>query len=152
MHLKTFKCYPIFLNLIRFKIQLISFLFLFIFGSVSGQQKKTDSKEEFTNEFLANKRVHYVLKESLKKDKIIISDKDSLITNKPLNYSNERIKLIIDNKLQEADLHVQYYIINQDLAYVVLFKNTNEAISFIFVKSKNPEKWNFFDSTIRATL
>lgn len=149
MCLKTFKCYPIFLNLTRFKMQLISFLFLFIFSSVSGQQQKKDSKEIFTNEFLSNRRVHYVLKERIKKNKITISDKDSLITNKQLNYSDESIKLVVANKLPEADLHVRYYIINPDLAYVVFFRNINEGISFIFVKKRG--KWNFFDYTVRET-
>lgn len=123
--------------------------FLFIFSSVSSQQQvQTDSKETFTNEFFSNKRVHHILKDFLKKNKITILDKDSIITNKPLDYSNERIKLAINNKLSDADLFVQYYIINPDLAYVSLWGNIN-AVSFTFAKKGG--KWIFFDYSIRET-
>ncbi len=134
MYLKTFKYYQIFSNLNKLKIQILYLFFLFMFISVSSQQQvQTDSKEIFTNEFFLNKRVHYILKDYLKKDKITIFDKDSLITDKPLNYSNERIKLAIDNKLSDADLFVQYYILNPDLAYVSLWGDIS-AISFTFAK------------------
>lgn len=149
MYLKTFKCYQIFSNLNKFKIQILCLFFLFIFISVSSQQQvQTDSKEIFTNEFFLNKRVHYILKDYLKKDKITILDKDSLITDKPLNYSNERMKLAIDNKMSDADLFVQYYILNPDLAYVSLWGDIS-AISFTFAKKGG--KWIFFDYSIRET-
>ncbi|WP_312177613.1 hypothetical protein, partial [Chryseobacterium sp.] len=134
MYLKTFKCYQIFSNLSKFKIQILCLFCLFIIISVSGQQHiQTDSKEIFTNEFFSNKRVQYILKDYLKKDKIIILDNDSLITNKPLKYSNEKITLAIDKKLSNADLFVQYYILNPDLAYVSLWGDI-DAISFTFAK------------------
>lgn len=147
MYQKIFNCYQIFLNLNRFKV--MSFLFCFISGALMCQQ--ISDKEIFTNEFLSNKRVHYVLKERIKKKEILISDKNNLITNKPLSYSNEGITVLVSNTLKEADLSVQYYIINPDLAYVVLFREGNEGISFIFVKTKNPSKWNFFEYSIRET-
>jgi hypothetical protein len=109
---------------------------------------QADSKEIFRNEFFSNKRVQYILKDYLKKDKIIILDKDSLITNKPLKYSNERMKLAIDNKMSDADLFVQYYILNPDLAYVSLWGNI-DAISCTFAKKGG--KWIFFDYSIRKT-
>lgn len=100
-------------NLSKLKIQILCFFCLFIIISVSGQQHtQIDSKEIFTNEFFSNNRVQYILKDYLKKNKIIILNKDSLITNKPLKYSNERITLAIDKKLSNADLFVQYYILN----------------------------------------
>ncbi|GEM_PF-3541338 len=149
MYLKTFKCYQIFSNLSKFKIQILCLFCLFIIISVSGQQHiQTDSKEIFTNEFFSNKRVQYILKDYLKKDKIIILDNDSLITNKPLKYSNEKITLAIDKKLSNADLFVQYYILNPDLAYVSLWGDI-DAISFTFAKKRG--KWIFFDYSIRKT-
>jgi hypothetical protein len=149
MYLRIFKCYQIFSNLNKLKIQTLCLFFLFIFSSVSSQQQvQTDSKETFTNEFFSNKRVHHILKDFLKKNKITILDKDSIITNKPLDYSNERIKLAINNKLSDADLFVQYYIINPDLAYVSLWGNI-KAVSFTFAKKGG--KWIFFDYSIRET-
>ncbi|HAO05556.1 hypothetical protein [Chryseobacterium mucoviscidosis] len=149
MYLRTFKCYQISSNLNKLKIQVLCLFFLFIFSFVFSQQQiQANSKETFTHEFFSNKRVHYILKEHLKKNKITILDKDSLITNKPLDYSNERIKLAIDNKHSNADLFVQYYIINQDLAYVSLWGNIN-AVSFTFAKKGG--KWIFFDYSIRET-
>jgi len=149
MYLKTFKCHQIFSNLYRLKIQILCLSCLFINISVSGQQHiQTDSKEIFTNEFFSNKRVQYILKGYLKKDKIIILDNDSLITNKPLKYSNERITLAINKKLSNADLFVQYYILNPDLAYVSLWGGI-DAISFTFAKKRG--KWIFFDYSIRTT-
>lgn len=136
-----------FLTLNRFKI--INLLFFCRFGLLMSQQ--INEKEKFTNEFIANKRVHHILKERIQKKEIFISDKNHLITSKPLSYSNDEVAITIDNMLQEADLSVQYYIINPDLAYVVLFRDTNEGISFIFVKAKNPDKWNFFEFSVRET-
>lgn len=150
MYLKTFRCCQIFLNQDKIKMKFISILFLLAFTFITGQQRQSaEAKELFTNDFLSNIRVHHVLKERLKKDKIIISDKDSLITNKPLQYSDDNIIIAINNKMDKADLYVKYYIINPDLAYAVFFKNTNEGISFIFLKRN--EKWNFFDYNIRET-
>lgn len=148
-HQKTFKCYQIFSNLNELKIQILCLFYLFIIISVSGQQQiQKDSKEIFTNELFLNKRVQYILIDYLKKNKIILSDKDSLITNKPLKYSNERITLVIDKKLSNADLYVQYYILNPDLAYISLWGNI-DAISFTFAKKRG--KWIFFDYSIRKT-
>lgn len=149
MYLKTFKCYQIFSNLNKLKIQILCLFCLFINISVSSQQQiQTDSKEIFTNELFSNKRVQYILKDYLKKNKIIILDKDSLITNKPLKYSNERMTFFIDKKLSNADLFVQYYILNPDLAYVSLWGDI-DAISFTFGKKRG--KWIFFDYSIRKT-
>lgn len=142
------KCYQTFLNRSRFKI--ITFFFLFVCSSnFICQQRQTD-RELFNNELFSNKRVQYILKTHIKKKEILISDKDSLMTNKSLNYSNAEITIILKNKVKEADLHVTYYIVNPDLAYVSFWENTNEAISFLF--GKKGGKWIFFDYSIRETL
>lgn len=150
MYLKTFRCCQIFLNQDKIKMKFISILFLLAFTFITGQKRQSaEAKELFTNEFLSNKRVHHVLKERVKKDEIIISDKDRLITNKPLQYSDDNIIITIDNKIDKADFYVKYYIINPDLAYAVFFRDTNEGISFIFLKRN--ERWNFFEYHIRGT-
>lgn len=131
------------------KLGIITFFFLFACSSHCMCQQKHIDRELFNKELFSNKRVQYIFKKYIKKKEILIMDKDSLLTNKRLDYSNDEIKIVVNNKLKEADLYVTYYIVNPDLAYVSFWENSNEAISFIFGKIK--EKWIFFDYTIRET-
>jgi hypothetical protein len=66
-----------------------------------------------------------------------------------VSFAKEDLNSIaIDNKMFDADLFVQYYILNPDLAYVSLW-GAIDAISFTFAKKRG--KWMFFDYSIRKT-
>jgi hypothetical protein len=132
---------------------IILIVFVLITNSCAINKNTSKKTENTFNEFFfMDKRFYSVMKNQFQnKNEILISDSKNVISSHSLNFSNRdlKIKVNTDNNIQDNDLFVKYYKVNKELAYIVFWRNDNNAICFIVTKDNN--KWNIADVIFRET-
>lgn len=114
----------------------------------------SDSNVEFADEFFMNANVYYALKKYTENSTILIVDTDKKISDKVLTYNYKDLKIkIIHKKSDESDFFLRQFIVNKDLAFVVLlYRRSSTALCFYPVKSiYAPYPWVIEEITVRSS-
>ncbi|MDW9380159.1 hypothetical protein [Chryseobacterium sp. JV558] len=137
----------------------IAFLLIIINLSIaSGQSAKarTNSGDiSFRDQFFNNPSVIYNLKKITSGNQINILDSKKLVSDKPLSFKNNvedpTINIAID-KNDFINYNIQECIVNEDLAFVVLWEyGKNRALWFFLNKGKKTKKWYLIEVLEKTT-
>jgi len=134
----------------------INYLLIILITCISNScksQNTISSNKEFVHQFFMNRNVFYALKKYADNDSISILDVDKKITTEFLTFNNNGLKIsIIPKKEENYDFVLKKVIINENLAFVVLwYKDSTTALCFYPFKSEyTPNSWNVEEITTRS--
>jgi len=128
------------------------YLLLLISTYSFSQTKQNSNKDNFTKQFFLNNKVGLVLKKYSNDNKIIILDTQKLLTENKLIFDNKDLKItILPEKKENYDFLLKKVIINENLAFVVIWNKDNiTALSFYpFLSEFTHDKWIVEEITTR---
>jgi len=131
------------------KIKILVFSFLL----VSCKSFKIDNNTSFVEQFFNDPTVVYNFKKNSVGNEINISDSKNLITKKTLAFNRDDVTInILTGKNDFINYTLQQYTVNEDLAFIVFWKNNeNKALWFFLNKGKKTGKWYLLDVLEKTT-
>lgn len=131
------------------KIKILVFSLLL----VSCKSFKIDNNTSFVEQFFNDPAVIYNFKKNSVGNEINISDSKNLITKKTLAFNRDDVTInILTGKNDFINYTLQQYTVNEDLAFIVFWKNNeNKALWFFLNKGKKTGKWYLLDVLEKTT-